>query len=88
MPKAINKIPDRTDQILLGKLPKPYNFCPNQVPTCKKKNWKLLTNKGNAIELICMKLPPIPMQKLSKERAKARKIASFESIEWDLSKSE
>ena len=48
----------------------------------------MLTKKGKRIKLTCIKLPPIPMQKLSKESAIAKKIASLESIECDLSKSE
>ena len=87
MPKNINKIPEITDHILSGKFPNPCNFCPKKFPIFKKKSWKMLTKKGKRIKLTCIKLPPIPMQKLSKESAIAKKIASLESLECDLSKS-
>ena len=44
--------------------------------------------KGKKLWLIPTILPPIPMQKLSKERAKPKNTASLASIVLDLSKSE
>lgn len=87
-PIIINKIPEIVDKMLSGILRKEYNFCPQRFPRVKKPNCKQLVNNGNIMKKVFIILKPIPIQKLSKERAKPKNKASLESIVLDLSKSE
>lgn len=48
----------------------------------------MLTNKGKKVKFISLILPPIPIHKLSRERAIAKNNDSLESIICELSKSE
>ena len=84
----ISSIPEMIDQTLLGSIVLLYNFFPTKFPKLKNISWKRLTSSGNSTEDIFIKLKPIPIQKLSSDKAIPKNRASFPSIQFDLSKSE
>ena len=87
-PMIIRSIPDNTDQVLSGNIFVLVNFFPIIFPNFKNISWNILIKKGNKLLLIPAIVDPIPIQKLSKERAIAKKKASLQSIFFELSKSE
>lgn len=58
------------------------------MPKLKNISWKKAINNGKITEPTPIMLPPIPIQKLSNERAIPRNKASLPSIEFERSKSE
>ena len=73
---------------MLWKLYKLLIFFPSQIPEHIKNNWRILTKIGKNTKLILPILPPIPIPKLSKERAIAKNKASLGSIVLEWLKSE
>ena len=71
-----------------GKIFVLFNLLPIIYPNFKNKSWNVLISRGNKLLLIPAIVDPIPIQKLSSERAIARKNASLQSIFLEWSKSE
>ena len=80
--------PEIIDQILSGILVMLFIFLPNVKPIDKNINWKVATSRGKIKEAFPITLFPIPIHKLSRDKARPKYEASPASIFFELSKSE
>ena len=87
IPIKINNVPEIIDQIFFGKWLFLLRRFPKKIPKLKNNHWKDAIKNGKNILLIPIIVLPTPIQKLSKESAKAKNKASFESIKLEESKS-
>ena len=76
------------DQILSGIFKILFSFSPKKLPIKINRSWKEDTKIGNKLEFSSIILLPIPTHKESRDKAKPKYKASFESILFELSKSE